>query len=62
MGTSNLYKGPKGSSLLPADYTGDSDERPIEDTPVEKEQSETGGKEKEDNPEQEESQKEVQHV
>ena len=58
MGTSNLYKGPKGSSLLPVDYTGDSNERPIEDTPVEKEQSETGEKEKEDNPEQEESQKE----
>ena len=28
MGTSNLYKGPKGSSLLPADYTGDADEQP----------------------------------
>lgn len=28
MGTSNLYKGPKGSSLLPADYTGEPDEQP----------------------------------
>ena len=28
MGTSNLYKGPKGSSLLPADYTGELDEQP----------------------------------
>lgn len=27
MGTSNLYKGPKGTSLLPADYTGESDEQ-----------------------------------
>lgn len=30
MGTSNLYKGPKGSSLLPADYTGGPDEKPVE--------------------------------
>ena len=30
MGTSNLYKGPKGSSLLPADYTGNlDDEQPV---------------------------------
>ena len=27
MGTSNLYKGPKGTSLLPADYTGEPDEQ-----------------------------------
>lgn len=58
MGTSNLYKGPKGSSLLPADYTGESDEQPIGDTPVEQEQSETDETEKADNSEQEESQKE----
>ena len=30
MGTSNLYKGPKGSSLLPADYAGNpDDEQPV---------------------------------
>lgn len=29
MGTSNLYKGPKGSSLLPADYSGELDEQPV---------------------------------
>ena len=29
MGTSNLYKGPKGSSLLPADYSGEPDEQPV---------------------------------
>ena len=29
MGTSNLYKGPKGSSLLPADYTGEQNEQPL---------------------------------
>lgn len=28
MGTSNLYKGPKGNSLLPSDYTGEPDEQP----------------------------------
>lgn len=28
MGTSNLYKGPKGSSLLPADYTGEPNGQP----------------------------------
>ena len=27
MGTSNLYKGPKGTSLLPTDYTGEPDEQ-----------------------------------
>ena len=27
MGTSNLYKGPKGTSLLPADYTGEPNEQ-----------------------------------
>lgn len=27
MGTSNLYKGPKGTSLLPADYMGEPDEQ-----------------------------------
>lgn len=29
MGTSNLYKGPKGSSLLPADYTGELNGQPV---------------------------------
>lgn len=32
MGTSNLYKGPKGSALLPADYNGSPDDLP-ETTP-----------------------------
>ena len=32
MGTSNLYKGPKGSSLLPADYTGEPDEQTVPTT------------------------------
>ena len=47
MGTSNLYKGPKGSALLPADYTGESDEQSEVDKPT-----------NDDNPEQEESQEE----
>jgi len=47
MGTSNLYKGPKGSTLLPADYTGESNEQPEADKPT-----------NEDNPAQEESQEE----
>lgn len=29
MGTSNLYKGPKGSSLLPADYSGEPDDQSV---------------------------------
>ena len=58
MGTSNLYKGPKGSSLLPVDYTGEPDEQPIDDTTVEQEESETGDPEEVDSPEQEESQNE----
>lgn len=29
MGTSNLYKGPKGSSLLPADYSGEQDDQSV---------------------------------
>ena len=37
MGTSNLYKGPKGSSLLPVDYTDETDlpsvDTAIDETP-----------------------------
>ena len=29
MGTSNLYKGPKGSSLLPTDYSGEPDDQSV---------------------------------
>lgn len=42
MGTSNLYKGPKGTSLLPVDYTDETGSQSvnasIDDTPDEKEQ------------------------
>ena len=48
MGTSNLYKGPKGSSLLPADYSGEPDEQPNNE----------GQAPQEENPEQEEPQQE----
>ena len=48
MGTSNLYKGPKGSSLLPADYSGEPDEQPNNEDQAPQEE----------NPEQEESQQE----
>lgn len=57
MGTSNLYKGPKGSSLLPVDYTGEPDEQPgiapAGAAPVE-EQPENGKPAVEEKPEQEE--------
>lgn len=57
MGTSNLYKGPKGSSLLPADYTDESDEQPMaapdSEAPVE-DQPENDEPAEEENPEQEE--------
>lgn len=63
MGTSSLYKGPKGSSLLPAEYTGEPDEQPgiapAEAAPVE-EQSENGEPAVEENPEQEEPQQKEQ--
>lgn len=65
MGTSNLYKGPKGSSLLPADYTGEPDdeqpvgapegEAPEEDRP-ESEEPENENPNEGENPEQEEPQ------
>ena len=48
MGTSNLYKGPKGSSLLPADYSGEPDEQPNNEDQAPQEE----------NPEQEEPQQE----
>ena len=65
MGTSNLYKGPKGSSLLPADYTGEQgDEQPVGTPEVEAPEEESPEKEdpdnenptEEENPEQEEPQ------
>lgn len=58
MGTSNLYKGPKGTSLLPADYTGESDEQqpvvvpggavPAEEQPENDEPNEVENPEQED--------------
>lgn len=63
MGTSNLYKGPKGSSLLPADYAGNpDDEQPVaapdgeapEEEHLENEEPEDETSAEEDNPEQEE--------
>ena len=58
MGTSNLYKGPKGSSLLPADYTGEPDEQPVVapegEIPEEKQpEDEDQDPQEEENPEQE---------
>lgn len=57
MGTSNLYKGPKGSSLLPADYTDVpeelSDATPDGEAP-EAEQPENDDPSEEENPGQEE--------
>ena len=65
MGTSNLYKGPKGSSLLPANYTDNQDDRqpvaasesesPEEDHP-ENEEPEHENPNAEENPEPEEPQ------
>ena len=64
MGTSNLYKGPKGSSLLPADYIGEPDVQPqvvVPDGEVPAdEQPENDEPNEEDNPEQEDSQQEEQ--
>ena len=63
MGTSNLYKGPKGSSLLPADYTGEPDEQTVPTTEgeaPEEDQPENDNPQEEENPEQEESQQEEQ--
>jgi hypothetical protein len=63
MGTSNLYKGPKGSSLIPADYTGEPDEQPVAapegEAPAE-EQPENDEPTEEENPEQEDPQQEEQ--
>ena len=65
MGTSNLYKGPKGSSLLPADYTGEpDDEQPVaapegeapEEARPGNEESENENPNEGENPEQEEPQ------
>jgi len=63
MGTSNLYKGPKGSSLLPADYSGEPNEQPMaapEGEVPENEQSENEDQvfQEEEKPEQEEPQQE----
>lgn len=65
MGTSNLYKGPKGSSLLPADYTDNPDDRqpvsapesevPEEERP-ENEEPDNENPNEEENPEQEKPQ------
>lgn len=57
MGTSNLYKGPKGSSLLPADYTEGADEQPVAAPDGEAPEAEQPGNDDpqgEENPEQEE--------
>lgn len=68
MGTSNLYKGPKGSSLLPADYAGKpNDEQPVaapegeapEEEGPENEEPENENPAEEDNPVQEEPQPRV---
>lgn len=63
MGTSNLYKGPKGSSLIPADYTGEPDEQPVAapegEAPAE-EQPENDEPTEEENREQEDPQQEEQ--
>ena len=63
MGTSNIYKGPKGSSLLPADYTGEPDEQHGEAPEGETPEDEQPGNEdqdfqEEDSPEQEGTQQE----
>lgn len=63
MGTSNLYKGPKGSSLLPADYTGEPDEQTVPTTEgeaPEEYQPENDNPQEEENPEREESHQEEQ--
>lgn len=68
MGTSNLYKGPKGSSLLPADYAGKpNDEQPVaapegeapEEEGPENEEPENENPAEEENPVQEEPQPRV---
>ena len=63
MGTSNLYKGPKGSSLLPADYTGEPDEQTVPTTEGEAPEEYQPGNDdpqEEENPKREESQQEEQ--
>lgn len=64
MGTSNLYKGPKGTSLLPADYTGEPNEQqPIVAPDGESsadEQSENDEPAETENPEQEDPQQKEQ--
>ena len=63
MGTSNLYKGPKGSSLIPADYTGEPEEQPVaapEGEALAEEQPENDEPTEEENPEQEDPQQEEQ--
>ena len=64
MGTSNLYKGPKGTSLLPADYTGEPDEQqPVIASDGESsadEQSENDEPAETENPEQEDPQQKEQ--
>lgn len=64
MGTSNLYKGPKGTSLLPADYTGEPDEQqpvvvPDGESSAD-EQSENNEPAETENPEQEDPQQKEQ--